>query len=106
MTTDNLLWATVGSLAVAGKTTANNLYYDGGNSRRSWSSANSLCQSKGMRLPYFNETNNQISGGVSSYLDGTITGTLSGGNYKNWFNTNYSDWQPLTFTGDYVRCVK
>ena len=75
--------------------------------QRNWSSANSYCSSKGMRLPAYNETSAKDSNGVSSCgVKWTWTSTYynGGSNHSIWNGTigNNDD----SSSSNYVRCVK
>lgn len=83
-----------------------NLYYDSGNSPRSLNNGKILCSSKGMRLPTINETSARISGGIPSYVNNTMTSTLSGTDYFFYWRGTFSDLQTIDSMYEYVRCVK
>ncbi len=86
----------------------NGLMYDnceGGTGN--WSSANSYCSSKGMRLPKLNETSSKSGNGVPSCSSWTWTSTNSGQTYDHldvWNGTsqNYYD----DDNSHSVRCVR
>jgi hypothetical protein len=83
---------------------ATGLYFDNGSSARAWSSANSLCLSKGMRLPSLSETTAQRSGGIPLFTGDTWTSTVNGSGYHYFWSGTY-----INGYGDYydfyVRCV-
>ena len=83
------------------------LYYDSGSSGSGlgWSSANSLCSDKGMRLPTLNETSAKTNGGIPHFTWHTWTSTAYDGfNHYYWESTLY-DYDGDGGTNNYVRCV-
>jgi len=60
------------------------LYYDSGDLKMNWTDANSLCLSKGMRLPSVNETSARNDGGIppSNHYTWTSTYYASG---MHWY---------------------
>ena len=79
------------------------LYFDSGNSKREWTLANSLCSSKGMRLPTKMEVG---SNKIPSYTSWTWTSTRYDSQMFVHFVGNYFNDGGYDSWSYYVRCVK
>lgn len=84
----------------------NGIYYDAGASRRTYSSANSYCTSKGMRIPRYSETSRSNSTYVPNYTGETWYDTSSSTCKQYGWWSSGTDVNNDCSTTNYVRCVK